>query len=243
MERDEYKKMDAMEREHWWFKAKRSILQLVLETHHLDHQQLQALDVGCGTGAILELLQTNGYQARGIDMSEEALRFCREKNLVVSYGLINNLPFTDNTFDIVVAADVLEHVEEDGQALTEIKRILKPGGFLIATVPAHPFLFSYHDVALHHVRRYTRSQFQTVLQSNFSVARLAWIHAFILLPAIIIRLLRRIIPNQSSESDVRPANGFTNFIMLLIYGFETRCFKWWGSLPWGLSLLGVARKQ
>ncbi len=243
MEVAEYQKMEKIEKNHWWFVAKRNFLKYTLRRFFSSGEKKRILDVGCGTGAIIDFLQHEGYEAEGVDMSQDALSFCRQKKLCVKSGLADALEFPDNYFDAVLACDVLEHVSVHERAVVEIKRVLKPGGIFIATVPAHPFLWSYHDVALHHVRRYTKAEFNKLLSTAFVNVEVQWIHCVILLPAIFVRLFRRGVVTQKQESDVRPANSLINILMKKIYFFEIAWFAHFRSLPWGLSLLGVAQKN
>jgi len=238
MELQEYAKMDMVEKDHWWFRAKRSYLALMLQ-HFVPQTEASILDVGCGTGAIMDFLEKAGYRVEGIDPSQAALKYCRDKNLKVQIGQADELPFADNTFDAVIALDVLEHVVEDKKSVAEIARVLKPGGIFICTVPAHPWLYSYHDEALHHLRRYAASALRSVLSTDLKLEYLGWVHATILLPAMVLRLARN--PKGVAESDIRPSIPAINAIMSLVYRVELLWFSYF-PLPWGLSLLAVARK-
>jgi ubiquinone/menaquinone biosynthesis C-methylase UbiE len=243
MELEEYKKMDALETNHWWFVAKRKFLRIVCDIYYppADRKNLHVLDVGCGTGAIMKEMTTQGFGVVvGIDMSEEALKYCKEKQLQAVQGFADKIPYPDNTFDLVIASDVLEHLQDDARAVQEIYRILKPGGRLIATVPAHQFLWSYHDEALHHVRRYTKNSFAALFKNHFEHSWVSWIHMVILIPACLKRLVMR--TKNKKESDVQSNNAMLNACMSVIYFFELTFFRVIRWLPFGLSLLGVAKK-
>lgn len=242
MEECEYYQMDAIEKDHWWFVAKRKFVGTVLDRFVKD-ENIKSLDVGCGTGAVMEMFIKRGYNVEGVDPSDTALGFCKKKNLIVTKGIAGHLPYPDNSFDVVTALDVLEHVQEDIQAVIEIYRVLKPGGIFISTVPAHQFLFSSHDKALHHFRRYSRSQFQKILSSSTGeILYLGWIHMAIFLPAVLLRMCVRIFGDRKSKSDVKMSNPVLNTIMDTIYVPELTWFKKL-HLPWGLSLIGVVRKK
>ena len=243
MEEQEYKKMDALETEHWWFKAKRQFLAIVLDSQPPTGRPLKVLDVGCGTGAVMNFLRARGYDTHGVDMSETALAYCRQKGLQVARSTADHIDFPDATFDIVFALDVLEHIDNAAEAVIEIKRILRPGGLLIATVPAHQFLFSYHDVALHHKRRYNKKTLRALLSPHLTIERLSWIHAAILLPAIALRAVKKLVPGKNTLSDVGESSPLVNRVMGMWYVAERAVFKMCGHLPWGLSLLVVGRKK
>lgn len=245
MELSEYVKMDAVEVDHFWFRAKRLFLGATLDRFFtLPSDRIpRALDFGCGTGAVLEFLAMRGYEAHGVDMSPEALAFCRAKGLRVSPQDIHGaIPYPDDSFDLVCALDVLEHIEGDRAAVREILRVLRPGGTLVAMVPAHQWLFSYHDAALHHFRRYGRTELAQLISSPCDLRAVRWMHASILIPAIVIRLARTFVPGAGVGSDVRPAHPFTNAVMGAVYHIELFVFRYL-RLPFGLSLIAVGTKR
>lgn len=242
MEKAEYEKMDALEKEHFWFIAKRKYLQIILD-RFAPGGNSKVLDVGCGTGAIMDLLKSRGYFAEGVDTSEEALKFCREKGHTVQLGSADKMDYADESFDLVLASDVLEHLENDAAAVREVSRVLKKGGLFIATVPAHKYLWSYHDVALHHKRRYTKKEFSNLLKQTFDVEQLSWIHSVIFLPTLLVRGIKTVFGKNAGESDVKKINPVLNVIGKICYLPEVFCFRFFGQLPFGVSLIGVARKR
>jgi len=242
MEDNEYKQMYKIENDHWWFVAKRKFLQIIIN-NFVANKQTKILDVGCGTGANLDFLQSQGYQADGIDKSEIALSFCRQRGLKVRQSLTNQLDYTDNSFDLVMALDVLEHIANEQETLKEIKRVLKPGGIFVATVPAHQFLWSVHDEALHHFRRYNKKRFLGIFSDNFAIEYISYIHMFILFPAMLLRLVGKIIRRTDKKSDVHHSGKLVNILMGLIYQIEFFIFRLFKKLPFGLSLIIVVRKN
>jgi ubiquinone/menaquinone biosynthesis C-methylase UbiE len=240
MEIKEYELMDKIEHDHFWFVAKRKFISIVLDKYL--PQGGRMLDVGCGTGAVMEFLKSRG-EIEGVDMSEEALKYCRAKGLNVRQGLADKIDYPDETFDVVLALDVLEHLENDEAAINEIHRILKTGGIFIATVPAHKFLWSYHDEYLHHKRRYAKKEFEDLLGKQFKVSLVSWIHTCIFLPTLIMRGVKRFFGKNTGGSDVKEINRFVNGVGKLCYAPELACFKFFGSLPFGVSLIGVAVKN
>lgn len=240
----EYQKMDLLEQDHWWFKAKRKFLEVLLKTYS-PQEKGSVLDVGCGTGAVMEFLLRQGYQVEGIDINAAALTYCARKGLAVKQGTIDQLPFPDNSFTMVFALDVLEHLSRRDLALGEVKRVLKPGGLFLATVPAHQFLFSYHDRAAHHVKRYSWNDLKQELTTAFTIQHMSWIHSAILLPAILKRLVieRFIDKTAKLESDVRASHRFISMVMDAWYFVELGLFKIFLKLPWGLSIIVIAKKD
>ena len=171
MDDREYEVMAAVEDRHFWFVGIRAIVKDAYLAAGLGPES-RVLDVGCGTGGMMRTMQGLG-RFTGLDSSPKAADFARRRSgNPVEVGDATALPFADDSFDGVTALDVLEHVPDDAAAAREIRRVLKPGGTLIATVPCHPWLFSAHDEALHHVRRYTRPGFLALLRdAGFTIER------------------------------------------------------------------------
>lgn len=235
--------MDRIESDHPWFVAKRQFLSLILDKYSSSVNRLKVLDVGCGTGAVMQFLIKKNFETHGIDPSEEALKYCAFKGLSVKKSSAEEIDFPENSFDIVFALDVLEHLENPELAVEEIRRVLKKNGVFIMTVPAHQWLWSYHDEALHHQKRYNKKDIINLLDKKFEIVKISWIHGFILLPAIILRFFKRFQKNKDNGSDVKPVSYISKFIMSGVYFVEINLFKFFGKLPFGLSLLAVAKKK
>ncbi len=243
MENAEYIKMGELEKKHWYFAAKRKFIDLVIKKYVRSGESVKILDVGCGTGAVLEQMASKNFLVSGIDMNDTALEYCRQKGFSVEKGFADRMPYSAETFDIVFALDVLEHLDNPELAVKEVKRVLKPGGLFIVTVPAHQWLWSYHDESLHHKKRYNKSDLNALLSADLTVLQNSWIHGFILLPAIMLRLLKNILGNKNAGSDVKESSVFVNYVMSLVYFVELNVFKLLGTLPFGLSVLAVAKKE
>src|SRR5215204_5991820 len=189
MQQHTYAIMDRVEDSHWWFVGRRAILesflrQIVnrfesrLQAASSDQppeggtqNKLRIVDVGCGTGANLEMLSQFG-RAEGVDVSDDALEFCRRKGLTVQKGLAETLPCADETFDISTALDVIEHLDDDLAGLKEMHRVTRPGGYSLIFVPAFMWLWGVQDDISNHRIRYTRKQIVDRLQrAGFQVER------------------------------------------------------------------------
>ena len=161
MEQHTYGIMDEAEGSHWWFVGRRAILEsflrMICSRLSIHNSRLTILDVGCGTGANLEMLAQFGT-AEGVDVSDDALEFCRKKGLKVQKGLAETLPYDDNSFDITTALDVIEHLDDDIAGLKEMHRVTKPGGYSLIFVPAFMWLWGVQDDVSNHRIRYTRKQ-------------------------------------------------------------------------------------
>src|SRR5207237_9419755 len=213
---------------HWWFFGRRRVLLQVLDRYlgkNGSHER-RILDVGCGTGTMLTYLASYG-QAQGVDIDEEAVGYCRERGLTdVRLGAAETLPFEDGSFDLVTALDVVEHLHDDAAALRGLRRVLRPGGKVLVTVPAHPFLWGDQDEVNLHKRRYVAPQVRERLTATgFDVLRLTYINAFMLAPIALVRMLRRlehrIRPKIESQSDCRyPAAAPLSFLLVWVLGAE-----------------------
>lgn len=244
----EHLRMAEFEEHYWWFVGRRIILASLLDQHLPSHgtpeRPRRILDVGCGSGGVMRMLQRYG-QTVGLDPAAPPLGIAQRRGqrlLVQGDGL--RLPFADESFDLVSALDVIEHMADDSAALAGIHRVLAPGGHLLVTVPAYEFLWSQHDVALSHYRRYTSTQVQTrLLQAGFKVERLTYAISA-LLPAVIgVRLLDRIRrrPEQEAQSGLIELPPWLNRLCLATLEAEAavlRCCN----LPVGVSVVALAQK-
>lgn len=196
MERSVFDRMAEIDANHWWFVARRRIIAQFLSERmaRSDGAPLRILEIGCGTGSNLRMLQTFGH-VEAIEPDAGARQVALDRfDVAISAGALpDQLGVADRCYDLIVMLDVLEHIEDDQAALQQVKRLLKPGGKLLLTVPAMPLLWSSHDEAHHHFRRYTtkaltraltdahyaiqhRSHFNTLLFPMICAARLAgWI--------------------------------------------------------------------
>jgi ubiquinone/menaquinone biosynthesis C-methylase UbiE len=202
---------------------------------------LNILDVGCGTGANLEMLSEFG-QVEGVDISGEALTFCRERGLEnVKQGEAEALPFADSSFDLVTGLDVVEHLDDDLAGLKEMRRVLRPGGHALVFVPAFMFLWGVQDDISHHRRRYTLDQLKRVMrQSGFRVERASYVNISFFAPILFGRLLMRALRIRP-ESENNITIGFLNGLLGKLFGSESFPLRYL-NFPFGVSIICVARR-
>ena len=132
----------------------------------LSDQPARILDAGCGTGGLIRRLEGRfpKWQWTGVDLEPPACALARERcGTRIIEASVENIPLNEATFDAVVMADVLYHLDDDAAALQEAFRVLRPGGLLVVNVPAHRWLWSYHDVTVHGRRRYERGELRNKL--------------------------------------------------------------------------------
>jgi SAM-dependent methyltransferase len=226
---------------HWWFQARRAILKDQIERLGLvAHPRIY--DLGCGTGHNLVMLQELG-DATGIDMSAEALAHCRalgcQKTLE---GDLTALPLAEGVADLVVASDILEHLDNDVLGAQEIFRVLAPGGTAVITVPAFRWLWGPQDDVSHHKRRYTKKELETLLTgAGLVIHKLTYFNFFLLAPIWLGRTLLKLSGSKVvSENTLTP--GALDGVLGRIFGSEA----WWlrvSGFPVGVSLIAIARKE
>jgi len=253
-----YARLREIERTHWWFRARRRILRAALEREGVEARTI--LDVGCGAGANLELLAEcfPGAELQGVDVEREPLRFCRaDRRLPVSQADAVQLPFADASFDLVTALDALEHIADEARALRELHRVCRPGGALVATVPAFDWLWGSVDELGHHERRYRRAElvarveaagFEVVLDRYFNFWLLPAVAAVRVLSGVLRRRATPGSPVHASPDPGPPRSDFDWFasgpaagLLETILASEARLLDW--RMPLGVSLLCIARRS
>jgi len=238
-----YEILYRIEETHWWHSARRAIVLDWIEQRYAGRHDLDILDAGCGTGLLLQQLQPLG-KVEGVDISEEALEFCRKRGLSnVRRADVLELPFEAESFDMITALDVLEHLDDDVASLREFRRVLKPGGRVFIFVPAHRWLWSLQDDVSHHRRRYTaRTLRETVESSGLDIERQSYVSTF-LLPVIFLgRQWLKVwlrFSEVNTENDLHPA--WSNGVLKSVFNSEIPILRRM-NMPFGASLLCVARK-
>jgi len=237
VERVEYERLAAVEDRMWWTRALRRNLRAAIAPFTAA-PDTRLLDAGCGTGGFLAALAQGA--SFGLDRDGFACRIAHNKTRrPVAQGSIDNLPFRDAAFDVIVSADVLCHrgvgVE---QALGEMYRCLKPGGALIVSLPAYPWLYSAHDRAVDNARRYVRGEVIRVLAAaGFSRVRATYWNT-LLFP---LMAARRLLPGGGSEVDLLPMP--LDRVFDTIATFESALLRSGLRLPFGGSILAVGTRR
>ncbi|MGH2889428.1 MAG: class I SAM-dependent methyltransferase, partial [Solirubrobacteraceae bacterium] len=183
--------MLAVDDEHWWYRGRRRIIRAELDRLPLA-PGARILDAGCGSGRTMQDLAGYG-EVSGIELSDEAVAVARSRaHGEVVQGRLEQLPWEDRTFELITCLDVIEHVPDDVTALVELLRVCAPGGWLLVTVPAHQALWSAHDVANHHYRRYSRAMLRSAARAaGWELTRITAFNSLLLAPAAAVRLARR----------------------------------------------------
>lgn len=238
-------KYHQIEENYWWFQARRDMVFSIVQDLHLPHSAA-ILEIGCSGGPMLQRLAKQGYtDLTGIDVSESGIAVAQQRGIPnVSCMDGADLKFADNSFDLVIASDVLEHIEDEAMALREWTRVLRPGGQLLVFVPAFPFLWSSHDVINHHFRRYTAAQLRASMQrANLQVLRSSYWNVGLFFPTAAVRLIKRFMPvdKAAAQDDLFKASPMVNTILRGLITAENRVLRSINA-PVGVSVFALARK-
>ena len=211
----------AVEENHWWFVGRRLLFARLIAELGLP-EDAPILDVGTSTGTNLRMLRDLGFRhVVGLDQSPEALRFCAEKGFgEVHLGDVCALPFPDASFDLVLATDILEHVDDDRGALTELRRVLRPAGRLLLTVPTFPVLWGLQDDVSHHFRRYRMPQLLALLRAaRLTPGENFYFNYLLFLPILLVRRCMRLLSVRvDSETLLNPS--WLNRILGPLFRFD-----------------------
>ena len=243
MQAHHYPILYEVEESHWWYCGRRKIIQTFVERirARMKTSNPRILDVGCGTGANLKMLGLLG-QAEGVDISDQAVEYCKRRGLgSVKLGAIEDLPYEDQSFDIITALDVLEHLDDDVAGLQEMRRVLRPDGRLLLFVPAFMFLWGVQDDVSHHRRRYRLPALKKLLEEGgFEVERSSYANFTFFVPVLIVRTLMRWFGIRTAteyEINIKKMNTPLSWLFA-----AERFVLASGGFPFGVSALCVARR-
>lgn len=241
----EYRVMFEIEEEYWWYRGLRVLVNQLLARYTASDGSTRILDAGCGTGKILQMFVERG-DARGVDIAEEAIRFCRMRGIPEDRALVASLldlPFPDHYFQVAFSFDVICNIQDDVAAFAAIRRTLKPGGRMIAQLPAYRWLWSAHDVAVGHKHRYTPRDLRAkIVRAGFEVETLTYLNTTLFPFIALMRLARRqAVANSGVHSDLVPLPRPLNEGLTRVFSAEMRhVLRGW--FPYGISLLAIARR-
>ena len=227
---------------HWWYRGRRRIIRAELDRLALA-PGARILDAGCGSGRTLEELVAYG-EVQGIELDPGAAGLAISRGVgEVQIGRLEELPWEDGQFDLITCLDVIEHTPDDRVTLSELRRVSKPGAFLLVTVPAYQGLWSTHDVANHHYRRYSRARMRAAAgEAGWRVQRMTSFNGLLLGPAAAVRLAERRRLNQpvaDHKPNVTLGPEWLNAVLEQPLRLEARWLASGRSMPAGLSLLAV----
>lgn len=233
---------ERLEAEYWWFVGRRVILDRLLR-RFLRPARL-AVDVGCGSGRNLEVLARHARSVLGADCSAAAVQLTAARGFPVVQADGNLLPLADWSVDLLTALDVLEHMDDDVRTLTEFHRVLQPGGHVLLAVPAYRFLWSEHDEALRHRRRYLASELHIKLtNTGFEVQKRSYAVFFVFFPIVFYRLARGLVPKDPMAPKASHVllPGPLNRLFAGLLALEGRLMRVL-NFPFGTSIVMLARR-
>jgi SAM-dependent methyltransferase len=246
MREKDFEYLYSLEERFWWFVAMRAITDTIVGGE-LKDRNLRILDAGCGTGYNIGHYQKAGHSVFALDISAEAIAGVRQRGFQkVCQASVVEIPYTSATFDFVFSFDVLSQVPVPygDEAIREMYRVLKPGGFLYARVPAFEWMRSSHDEDLHTMHRYACPELREKLREAGFEVRLATYANTLLFPVVLLRrLLKHLGIGQGS--DVKPlptALSWLDPVFRGVLGTEARVVGSGGRFPFGLSVICYARK-
>lgn len=227
---------------HWWFSVRRKLLGSVLSSIPLPLGSL-ALDVGCGTGSNLRLLRAQGFSVIGLDNSLYALSLAKmnTRHLFIN-GDLNTLPIRPESVGLIIATDILEHLENDQHGIRQCFQALTKGGTLIVTVPAFNWLWGIQDLVTQHKRRYTRKEIVNLLiLEGFEVLKSSYFNFFLFFPILLARRTTHLLGlNIRSENEINST--LLNSLLKGIFSLEPYLLEHF-PFPFGVSILCIARKK
>jgi SAM-dependent methyltransferase len=235
-----YIEMAKTENLHWWFVGRRMIVESVIKRFKLP-ANAKILEIGSGTGGNLKMLSHYG-DLSAIEMDATA----RSISLKNTAGQIDirqaifpaEMPFQDTKFDLICLFDVLEHIDQDTEALVALRGLLAEGGRVLITVPAYSWLWSIHDEFLHHKRRYSRSELCSKADvAGLRTADITYFNSLLLPLAAVVRLKDRLLSNRSSSGTNIPWKPI-NYLLKILFSSERHILSR-ARLPAGVSILAV----
>ena len=240
---DEYKYMYDLEKYHWWHVSRRNLIVYLIKRLKFSYPII--LDVGSGTGANLQALSALG-KAAGIDISKQAVEFCKKRGLNnVTQCPAEKIEYGNHTFSLITCLDVLEHVDNPHDVLLELKRVLKDSGRIIITVPAFRILWSQHDDALCHLRRYEKdSLIRDLNEAGLKIEKISYFFFTSFFVVALIRITRRFFsPKLKARSDTTtlPPKFLNEFLKFLFDLEITVSYNF--RLPIGTTLYGIVSKE
>jgi len=241
MERKVYEQMALLDSQHWWFTSRRRILDGLIERVVRPPRNARILELGCGTGHNLAMLSRFGpVEASELDPVARELASERLGSPVVEAALPDLSMFPAASYDLVALLDVLEHVPDDKGSLKAVLGLLKPGGALLLTVPINPWMWTAHDVAHHHHRRYRKREIRRLAQdAGYEIDLLSPFNSLLFPPIAAVRLVGKLTGKDDSD-DAMPSP-LVNKLLEGVFGLE-RGLIGRVPMPFGVSLVAVLRR-
>lgn len=239
MERAAYREMADLDQRHWWYRARRQILEELIRRELRPPGEANILEIGCGTGHNLEMLGQFGHvDAIELDDESRAIAQGRLGRDIMSARLPELTGIPERHYDLIAALDVIEHIDSDDEAIAAISTRLRPGGKFLMTVPAHPWMWSAHDTVNHHKRRYSKASLKRLIDgSPLRLDKIGYFNSLLFPLAVADRLVSKL--RGKDDADVKLPSMRLNSGLEAVFAAERHLV---GRLPLppGLSLFAVA---
>ena len=225
------------QKNHWWFQARKKIIDQIISSINLKKKN-NILDFGAGSGVNLDMLRKHGL----VDIHEQnkyARTIIKKERKIKN--LYSTLKIKKNFYDLILLADVIEHVKQPKELLKDLKKFLKKDGHILITVPAYQFLFSKKDEVLGHYRRYNKKLLKKEL-SGFKVENISYFNTFLCIPIIIMTMLNKFLKRDYIKQVETTPNFILNKLCYIIFASEKYFIKYF-NLPFGISIYVLAKND
>ncbi len=238
MEKSIYLKQIDNESKHWWFKARREILNKQIKKYSAK-KKMSILDFGSGSGTNIYMLSKYG-EVDVYEKDNKTSNFLKKKFNKNGIKIIKKC-FSKKRYDLILAADVIEHIKNDKKIINNLNKILKKNGLIIVTVPAYQFLFSKKDQALKHFRRYNLNGLKKLFNSDFKTLKISYYNSLLFIPIATAIIFFKLINHQFINEVEKKPNNILNYIFYSLFKFEKFILKYF-NFPFGISIISVFKK-
>lgn len=240
----DYKDYLQSNNDHFWYKARRELIDYILKKYS-KNKNCKILEIGCGTGNLIPIISTHGDYV-GIEKNKNAYLEAQKYHKKIINKSIENLEITEK-YDIICLFDVLEHIKDDHKAIEKVYSFLENSGIIIITIPAYNFLFSNHDIAMDHYRRYSKKNITKILRINkFKIIEMGYWNSLLFPIIAIIRIIKKVfsrtIKTKSFHSEIKTPPRIINKLIYNILKLENVLIKKNIKMPFGLSIYTIAKK-
>ena len=237
MQKEVYKRHINNYSNHWWFQARKKILETVIK-RNISKKNINILDFGSGSGVNVKMLSRYGhvsiYEPHAITR-----KYLRKKFNSKKYSVINK--YIERKYDLILLADVLEHIKDDKRIIKKLNKTLKKNGFILITVPSYKILFSKKDLILGHYRRYSKKEVLNLF-GNLKTVKLTFFNSILFFPISFIILFFKFLKIDFIDEVEKSPNKIVNFILFKIFIIERKLINHC-NLPFGISMLGLFQKK